>query len=616
MRVVIALLLVELSLAGTASAATVSEGRTAYELNRVAEAEKIYAAVFADPAATRTDKSAAKRELARIAWLVDADSKKALAHLDAARQVEEKHCETAEMRARILRESRSFTAAERETATLLSACNSPGGIDSVRTHLIGAILDNAEANPKQRAELLGKASAEAAEFSADASIEAARLRLETGLLIGDAAGAMSGWRDYFWLGEAEDAPQALAGQGVATIFADGLRSDATADAQLKLAELLVRTGFGTESKRFAKGIGLDRKPEATSSPTWKRLDTYWREREKLETTLLRINRNFARGKSDGGETERAAKDFTMALMAATGASGDPRAALRTHYGIVGTVGSTNGFPSMHGGHVVEDRPDKISQYGKTADIHYIAIDNLISNGFTSWLWDGSAAVGGWTANGVIVQVRPRYVQAPLHAFNQFRDGEPRKALISREPQLAKEDLAKVKARPVATLEGLNNRLTLQLVDRVAAVARTKSSDDAGFRRAFLAEYFRANFGQSIEVHEGRHAIDNSLGMRDNVDQAVLEYQAKLSELALTAYPRMALINMNRALEGDGPHDRAGARIFDELRKWIEANPGQVIGYDPALPAIVQIDKLTDAQIIEIARSLDPLPNGKASPAKL
>ena len=616
MRIVTNLLLIEFALASAASAATVGEGRTAYELNRVAEAERIYTAVVADPAATRADKSAAKRELARIAWLVDADSKDALAHLDDARQIEENHCETAQMRARILRESRSFAAAERESAALLNSCTSPGGIDSVRTHLVGAILDHANASPKQRSALLGTARAEVAKFSADASIDAARLRLETGLMTGDPVTAMAGWKDYFWLGKEEDAPQALADLNVAGTFADGLKSDANVDARLKLAELLVRTGFATESNRFALNAGLDRDRELTASPIWKKLDTYWREREKLEATLLRINRNLARGKPDGGETERVAKAFTMALMEAAGAQGDPREALRVHYGIVGTVGSTNGYPSMHGGHVVEDRPDKVSLYGKSADIHYVAIDNLISNGFTSWLWDGSAAVGGWTANGVIVQIRPRYVLSPLRAFNQFRDGDPREALISREPQLAKEDTNKVKSRPVATLEGLSSRLTLQLLDRIAAVARTKSTDEVSFRRAFLAEYFRANFDQSIKVHEGRHAIDNSLGMRDNVDQAVLEYQAKLSELALTAYPRMALINMNRALEGDGPHDRAGARVFDELRKWIEVNSKQVIGYDPALPAIVQIDKLTDAQIGEIARGLDPLPNGRPSPTKL
>jgi len=79
---------------------------------------------------------------------------------------------------------------------------------------------------------------------------------------------------------------------------------------------------------------------------------------------------------------------------------------------------------------------------------------------------------------------------------------------------------------------------------------------------------------------------------------------------------MALHNLNLNLEGDGPHDKAGAKIFDEFRKWIEKNTEQVMGYDPALPALVQLDKLSDDQIREIARSLDPLANGRPTPVKL
>ncbi|MEO7655254.1 MAG: hypothetical protein ABIS23_06175 [Sphingomicrobium sp.] len=97
-----------------------------------------------------------------------------------------------------------------------------------------------------------------------------------------------------------------------------------------------------------------------------------------------------------------------------------------------------------------------------------------------------------------------------------------------------------------------------------------------------------------------------MGFRDNVDQAVLEYQAKLTELALTAYPRMALGKMNRSLEGDGPHDRGGARVFAGFKAWMESNMDQIMGYDPNLPILAQIDRLTDGQIAEVAMELDPL----------
>ncbi len=611
MRVGAAIALVEFFLASAASAATVSEGRDQYDLNHVVEAERIYSAVLADPTAAPADKASAERELGRIAWLIDGDAARALGHLDAALKLNDKPCDNAELKARVLRESGRLDQAVRETDELLKACPDAAERDAIRTHLIGARLDLAAKDPARRKTLLADARSQEAQYTPDADVEAARVRLETALLTDDAAGALAAWKDYFWLTDT-DVPQALEAANATALFNNGLRADASADDRFKLTELLVRTGFAQQSKRFADAHDLTR--VEANNPAWKRIDAYWSERARLEATLLALHRQMARGKSDNGGVLAAAKAFTATLMKAAGATGDPQQALLKYYGILGTAGETNGYPSLHAGHVIEDRDDTVSQYGHSAKIHFVAIDNMISNGFTSWLWDGSAAVGGWTANGVIVQVRPRYVQAPLRAFQQTRDSEARRRLITRTNQLTAEDVAKLKQRPVATLDGLNNRLQLQVVDRVAAVAHTKSTDDASFRRAFLAEYSRANFDQSIFRHEGRHAIDGALGI--TTEQPVLEYQAKLSELALADYPRMALQNMDRTLEGDGPHDKAGAKIFDQFRRWMEAHTDQIMGYDPAVPVLEQFDKLSDNQIREVARSLDPLPNGKPSPAKL
>jgi len=209
-----------------------------------------------------------------------------------------------------------------------------------------------------------------------------------------------------------------------------------------------------------------------------------------------------------------------------------------------------------------------------------------------------------------VHVRPGYVQSPLRSFQLTSDTDARRKLLADQPKKAAEDIAKLKARPVATLEGLNDRLQMQYIDQIWAAARSKGGSDADVRRNFLAEYSRANLDQSIIKHEGRHAIDAVLAGQTKVDQPVLEYDAKLSELALTAYPRMALRNMDLDLEGDGPHDKAGAKIFDQFREWVEAHRDQVMGYDASVPALAQLDKLTDGQIREIASSLDRLVRGE------
>lgn len=601
-----------LSASGTAAAASLSEAQDAYDNNKVADAERLFSAIAADSNASADDRAGADIALARIAWLVDGNADDALKRLDAATA---EPCDAGIMRLRVLKEAKREREAIDSESRLLSACPEPAKRDEMRVHAIAARLELAHSNPGRRIQLLADSIADARLLTPDVGLEGARVRLEIALLTDSASAALAAWKDYFWL-DNSDAPQALEGFGVSNLFTRGLASNATPTDRVKLAELLMRAGFAEPSRRYAEAHGL---PGAmAANPVWRRLNAYWTGRDKLEAEILRVNREFAHGQKDHGALETAAKTMSASLMKAAGATGDPQTELLKYYGLGGTsltgsVGLTNGYPSIHLGHVVEDRDEQVTQYGHSAKIHFRSLDNMISNGFTSWLWDGSAAVGGWTADGIITQVRPAYVDAPLSAYRLTQDGPERKKVIARQPKLVAEDISKLKARPVATLEGLNDRLQLQYIDQVEATARSKMTNEADLRRLFLAELTRGFFNHSIQVHEGRHAIgeaiDKASGATEKADQSVYEERAKLSELALANYPRMALRNMDRTLEGDGPHDRGAARIFDGYRRWMEAHTDQIMGYDSAIPALEQLDKLTDDQIREVARSLDPLAKG-------
>ena len=605
------------AVASAASAATLDEADSLYSRNQVAASAEQYRALAADPKVDSDTRSIAERELGRIAWLIDGDAPAALKHLAAARTLGgPKACGAADTLARVLQESGRNDQAIEDEAHLLSACDDPGRKDAIRVRLIKARLDLAAAHPDRRKALLAQATNEGAQLSDEAGVEGARVRLETALLTDQPQAALRAWQDYFWLDDS-DAPQALQKLGVTAIFNEGLAPNGTADDRLVLADLLMRAGFFEQSRRYALAHGLP--GDRASDPRWKKLEAYWHFRDTFDPLMLKINRGLAHGAKNPASLaaatpvlNQAAKEQMGALVAATGATGDPQAIMKREYGLIGSVGTTSGYPSVHLGHLIEDRDETVIQYGHGAKIHFMAIDNMIANGFESWLWDGGPMVGGWSADDVIVHVRPGYVQSPLRSFKLTSDSEARRKLIADQPRKAAEDSAKLKARPVATLEGLNDRLQMQYVDQIGAAARSKGGSDADVRRNFLAEYSRANLDQSIIKHEGRHAIDAVLAGKAKVDQPVLEYDAKLSELALTAYPRMALRNMDLNLEGDGPHDKAGAKIFDQYRQWIEAHHDQVIGYDPAVAALAQLDKLTDGQIREIARGLDRLSRGDVS----
>jgi hypothetical protein len=66
------------------------------------------------------------------------------------------------------------------------------------------------------------------------------------------------------------------------------------------------------------------------------------------------------------------------------------------------AGKTGGFESIHLGHIIRSERVPVEQYGRHAEVNYLVVDNMISNGYESWLWDGDAMDGGWTETG------PRY----------------------------------------------------------------------------------------------------------------------------------------------------------------------------------------------------------------
>jgi hypothetical protein len=58
--------------------------------------------------------------------------------------------------------------------------------------------------------------------------------------------------------------------------------------------------------------------------------------------------------------------------------------------------------------------------------------------------------------------------------------------------------------------------------------------------------------------------------------------------------------------GDSSHDLANARIMRAYGEWMHSNRAAIVGLDPKLPLLAQLDKLSDAQIRAVARSLDPI----------
>ncbi|HEX8643805.1 MAG TPA: hypothetical protein VF702_07820 [Allosphingosinicella sp.] len=591
-----------LLIGGAAWAQSVDEARSLHDANRIADAERMLAAIAADPAKNAAERAAALRHAGRIAWRIDGDFARAAALLRDAQRIGEDECATAGATARLLHEAGRGAELLPQAAALAARCTEPGSADGLLLAAAAAALDAARGGAA--GPLLAQAEALFASVSADgrAGSAGAVVDLRIGLLRRDPARALAAWRNYYWLDSSAPPPLGTA----AVLLPRALAADAALEAQLQLTQLLVRTGFAQAAEEYAASARLH--DRAAAHPAWRRAAAYFTARRALEADLVAANRAIARGRPPG-DVAASFRRFKERLVEAAGGGADADAVLRETYGLVGQSGLTGGFPSLHLGHVVAEEHRTIEQYGHSAEIAFLALDNMLANGFQSWLWDGNAAVGGWTADGpVIVQVRQGYVSEPLGLWRIFGGERARTELLERQPRRAAADIAALTGRDAATLLGLADRLKLQATEQIGARARAAAGAGGDVRRAFLAEAWRASFQQSILVHEGRHAIDRRLvtGLA-RLDDANLEYRAKLSELALADYPRLALYNIVAGGVGDGtPHGEANANVIRRYAAWVVANRGLVAGFDAAVPAAAQLDRITDDQLRAIARSLDPI----------
>jgi hypothetical protein len=582
-------------------------GATYFQM-KVAEAEAMLKAIVADPKAPARDRAGAGRGLARIQWLIDRQGDAAVASLEAARATGEDLCPTALMETRVLREAGKPEAGAALAAGRAGDC--PGAaqgdrlkIEQAKDQLAWAASDSAahdRALAAARTTLTGLSKLGAL------APDAARLKLDLALQTSDAAAALDAWRGFYWLTD-HNAPASfeLGDKDVADRFEAGLGAHATLAGEIALENLLIRGGFHTEAQRFDATRKIGKR--AAHEPAYAPIAVYFDFRKRFDDATLAFNRAYARGHGD--ETAYSAQVKAIFADAATKlGGGDPETVLRKTYGLHWMEGQTGGVESVHMGHVVEDAPYEVVQYGRKGEVRFVSIDNMISNGYQSWLWDGLAATGGWSEHeNDIVQIRASYTNGPLQALATFDPEVAKKRAVELADDEARDRDA-LKKGGMVFLPALQARLSDEARDQMADAAKAEAARTGQrFERVFLKTYWDAEVGHSIYIHEGRHALDHQeFKAPHELGGAELEFRAKLSEIELARFPRMPLDNILSADVGDDTaHGVADSRIMKGFADWIEAHKGDVKGYDPAVAAAEQIDKLSDDQMRAIAKGMDP-----------
>jgi hypothetical protein len=609
-RALLLLLLIFLLPAGL-HAESFRDGHAAYAIYDVNAAERIYSVVAADPDASSADRASARRELARIAWLIDGDRERALDLVARGLTVDPLPCEAALLYARILNDglARSWPPALTRVEQQCSALGTGIALQRIRFLMLAA----RDADSRKRISGARAALAELAHLPASERNSAlgARMQLSLGLLAEDASSALAGWRNYFWLVGERAAPQAfgMTDEAVIAAFYDGLREPSSHPKPL--AALLIRAGFAEEYRAYR-----DRQPASAvvSDTDWHKLDRYIDLRTELAAAVLLHDRRFARS----GPTEEVAYEAQLTAILAKHAAQidpkgtDPRAVLHSAFGLWGTEpGKSNGVSGIHLGHTVIDERLNVQQDGRAGAVRLIVVDNMLHNSFGAWLMDGESAPGGWAVDGAtIVQVRPRYLMLIDGYARLAQPGPARERADAEAKALRASDRLTAAKTPLSFLPGVRARLRLRGIDTLATMVRAEALPGQDFEGEFRRAYWDALVASSIVAHEGRHVLDQaSYAGACELSNAELEYRAKLSEIRFATVPMLALSSIYSPLfSGESGHGIANRRLASDLAAWIAGHSSEVVNYDFNLAPLEQLDQLTDQQLVDIAKSLEP-PDG-------
>lgn len=594
--------------AGSPADSQFEAARATYRSYRVREAEELYRQLAGDSRATSRDRARARTELARIAWLVDGQTDAAIKLLRGSLPNDPDPCAAVYLYARILNESDRPAQVAGLASGHAAAC---GGLEpGIEVEAIRALVLQASKRPiGTRRRLLGAARADLAKLppTTRAGLDAAREALDTSLLAGDGNRALQAWRDYFWLGSTNrPAGFPMTDRAIRTAFLSGSARKAPDRAAARLAQLLVRAGFAEEAGWLlaAHKVRGDGRP-------WIEVRAYLAMRADLRKLVLDHDRRFVLG-GRPNETEFQAKILDVLRRGVRAAGHSPGTdvwtALGRLWGLYGQTGTINGVEGIMIGHAVEVRSRSIVQAGRRGSIRYIALDNMIENSLSAWLWDGQGAPGGWAqGSAVIYQVRPLYARSTLRALGVALGGRARDAAIADSVEASRNDEVRLAAGEIAPLTGLGQRLRLQAIAQVAARARTGSISTLRFAQAFRRLWWNLNLESSILLHEGRHVLDQRDYSGANALPAPeLEFRGKLSEIEYSDLPRNALSGIvGTEIDPTSSHGRANARIIGLYRDWITANSASISGFDVRTAPLAQIDKLSDAQIRSVAAAADP-----------
>ncbi len=586
------------------------------------EASGLFTQVCEDQKSSREDRAKAGRQLARIAAFIHQDLDRARDLITSAEAIGVDETLALLELARIERESGNYgaamTAADRAAAYAQTRMERyDADVEFSHAALEGAveqILDG-------RFQDVNHHGLAVAFARIDNVLQAQRglrtpsvVALELALILGKGSKALEAWRSYFHIRPGTTTTSVL--QGPAEVLERILPTwhGQTSDAGVK--EELILALAGSRMYEPATLLAMTAFDATRSRPQVSEIIAY----HKYLVSIGGITRAFYRESAVGLGDERAyKKDLERQAKILWPQLHWPEDAPRvsqkrfeieigSRFGAEMSIKRINGYLGLHLGHRIADEDYHVEQYGKSASLRFVSLDFMVSNGYTSWFWDGRAQVGGWAANPRIIQIRGAYADKGIDAWRDMTDPKTRETTEREIAAYELGDIALARENPHAYLPGLAKRIKHNAYRRLLSELRARGLEGSALRLAFIAEIERIGLESSIIAHEGRHAIDSRSLSNFMRSSAAKEFRAKLSEVAFSSAPSLAMAGgiLAKNIGDRSAHGRANERIMKGIVRWMEEHSDTITGLDPNLPLLPQLDRLSAEQLKEAFRSMDPM----------
>jgi hypothetical protein len=284
------------------------------------------------------------------------------------------------------------------------------------------------------------------------------------------------------------------------------------------------------------------------------------------------------------------------------------ALLHQKFGLEGYTGTTMDYYGMLRGHIIHREIKTIDQYGYRTNFTYISVDRLISRDFTSWY--GTTNVGGWGDSTTIVQVRQAYMVDPYRQLSWVTDSTERKNIQTRIKNLKQNDLVNAKKDSLYEPSFLSPMIKFNQASKIFADIDQLNINAYEKNVLFINQITKLAVAASVFAHEGRHAIDQRyfpLAFNEMTNDE-RELRAKYSEVIFSLNPKMALTGSILGMGNDktSPHGLANLRFRKTILDWMNKHASEISGIDRKIPLLMQLDLLSDQQILQLCKQADTL----------